>query len=196
MYFGKSVRLMYCWGRETAPLMFVWMQRRRKQLISIFLCCTTNLSTHNLFNKPSQMYNVDNSSIPLNPWPPKVASAEGRKRKTKKVWYYSSWHKGHITCSNAASQTIPPIVIYDDANLNLAWTEEEVPGTKYCLSQMGGSTPSSLKGGVLSTFRICCLCPPFVHVTGWAQNPLPPTGNALCNGAQYNYALYGTAHNS
>ena len=46
------------------------------------------LSAHDLLNKPSQIYNEDESGIPLNPRPPKVVSAKGRK--TKKVQYEDS----------------------------------------------------------------------------------------------------------
>jgi len=92
------------------------------------------LSAHDLLNKPSQIYNVDESGIPLNPRPPKVVSAKGRK--TKKVQYRSSGRKGQITivdCANTAGQIIPPMVIYDAA----AWTKEDVPDTKYGLSSNG-----------------------------------------------------------
>ena len=89
------------------------------------------LSTHDLLEKPSQIYNVDESGIPLKPRPSNVVSVKGRK--TKKVQYRSSGCKWQITivaCANAAGQTIPPMVIYDNVNLNPAWTKEEVPGTK------------------------------------------------------------------
>ena len=46
-------------------------------------------STHDLLEKPTQMYNVDESGIPLNPRPPKVISAKGRK--AKKVRYCLIW---------------------------------------------------------------------------------------------------------
>ena len=40
------------------------------------------LSTHDLLKKPSQIYNIDESSIPLNPRPSKVVSAKGRKTES------------------------------------------------------------------------------------------------------------------
>ena len=43
------------------------------------------LSTHDLLEKPSQIYNDDETGILLNPRPLKVISAKGRK--TKKVPY-------------------------------------------------------------------------------------------------------------
>ena len=96
------------------------------------------LSTHALLDKPSQIYNVDESGVPLNPRPPKVATT--RRRVTKKVCYRTSGRKGQITvvgCANASGQVIPPMIIYDAARLNPAWTRDEVPGTKYGLSPNG-----------------------------------------------------------
>ena len=96
------------------------------------------LSTHALLDKPSQIYNVDESGVPLNPRPPKVVTTRGRV--TKKVRYRTSGRKGQITvvgCANASGQVIPPMIIYDAARLNPAWTRDEVPGTKYGLSPNG-----------------------------------------------------------
>ena len=111
------------------------------------------LSTHGLLNKPSQIYNVDESGMPFNPRPPKVVTAKGRK--TKKVRYRSSGRKGQITivaCANAAGQTIPPMVIYDAAKLNPAWTKDEVPGTKYGLSSNGWINTDLFEGWLIEHF--------------------------------------------
>ena len=96
------------------------------------------LTRHNLLDKPSQIYNVDESGVPLNPHPPKVVTSKGRV--TKKVRYRTSGSKGQITvvgCANASGQVIPPMIIYDATILNPAWTKDKVPGTKYGLSSNG-----------------------------------------------------------
>ena len=96
------------------------------------------LTTHGLMDKPSQIYNVDESGVPLNPCPPKIVTTKGRV--TKKVRYRTSGRKGQVTvvgCANASGQAIPPMIIYDAASLNPAWTRDEVPGTKYGLSSNG-----------------------------------------------------------
>ena len=59
---------------------------------------------------------------------------------TKKVHYRTSGQNGRITVvgyTNASGQAIPPMIIYDAARLNPAWTNGEVPGTKYGLSSNG-----------------------------------------------------------
>ena len=58
----------------------------------------------------------------------------------KKVRYHCSGRKRQITivgCANAAGHAIPPMVIYNAAKLNPAWTKGEVVGTKYGLSANG-----------------------------------------------------------
>ena len=66
------------------------------------------LSTHNLLDKPAQIYNVDESGVPLNPHTPKVVSPKGREMK--KVCYRCSGCKGQITIveyANAVQHAIP-----------------------------------------------------------------------------------------
>ena len=61
------------------------------------------LSEHGLLDKPSQIYNVDETGVPLNPRPIKVITTRGRV--TKKVRYRTSCRKGQITvvgCANAS----------------------------------------------------------------------------------------------
>ena len=80
--------------------------------------------THDLLDKPAQIYNVDESGVPR---PPKIISA--KRRGTKKAPCHSSGCKGQITivaCANAAGKAFPPMAIYDAAKLNPAWTKDEV----------------------------------------------------------------------
>ena len=91
---------------------------------------------HSLVDKPSQIYNVDESGVPLDPKPPNIITKKG----SKKVRYRVSGRKGQVTivgCANAIGQAIPPMVIFDARNLNPAWTKGEFPGTKYGLSDKG-----------------------------------------------------------
>ena len=62
-----------------------------------------------------------------------------RKGK-KKVRYCASGNKSQITivgCVNAIYQAMPPFIIFDAKNLNMDWTENEVPGTTYGLGENG-----------------------------------------------------------
>ena len=106
------------------------------------------LKEHNLLHNPAQIYNVDESGMPLDPKAPNMVTQRGKK----KVRYRSSGRKGQITvvaCANAAGQAFPPMVIYDAKKLNHAWTANKVPGTKYGLSDKGWITTGLFEGWLL-----------------------------------------------
>ena len=97
------------------------------------------LDTNNLLGNPQQIYNVDESGIPLNFKTPNVVARKG----AKKVRYRHAGKKGQITivgCVNAAGQAIPPLVVFDAKKLNHTWTSGEFPGTQYGLSDSGWMT--------------------------------------------------------
>ena len=75
------------------------------------------MEENDLMDKPGQIYNVDESGMPLDHRPPRVLTTKGEK----KVRYHTSGNKSQITvigCINAAGQTIPPFVILDAQSLN------------------------------------------------------------------------------
>ena len=74
------------------------------------------LNTHNLTDHPAQMYNGDESGIPLDFKTANVVAETG----SKKVRYRQSSKKGQVTivaCANAVGQTIPPMIIFDAKKL-------------------------------------------------------------------------------
>ena len=76
------------------------------------------------------------SCVPLDHHSPHVLA---RKRQ-KKVRYCSTGNKSHITvvgCINAIGQALPPFIVFDTKNLDIQWTEGEVLGTTYGLSDSG-----------------------------------------------------------
>ena len=94
------------------------------------------LKENNLMSSPSCVYNVDETGMPLDPKAPKVVAPVGMK----KVRYQSPGRKGQITvvaCGNAAGQVLPPTIIFDAKKVKHAWTKDEIPGTKYGVSDKG-----------------------------------------------------------
>ena len=70
----------------------------------------TTLRENNSLNSPAQIYNIDETGIPLDLKTPNVVAKTG----TKKVRYRSTGRKGQITlvaCANAAGQVLPPTVL-------------------------------------------------------------------------------------
>lgn len=87
------------------------------------------LTDNNLKVHPEQIYNMDETGLPLNPRPPKVVALRGQK----KVRYQCPGSKSRITvlgCGNGTGQMIPPFVIFDAKHL---WTIGDVSGTRYGL---------------------------------------------------------------
>ena len=79
---------------------------------------------------------MDKSGVPLDHWSPYVLTKKGQK----KVRHVLFGNKAQITvvgCINAPGQAIPPFIVFDAKILNLQWTENEVPGTTYGLSDSG-----------------------------------------------------------
>ena len=88
------------------------------------------LDKHQLLDKPEHNYNVDET---LDHRAPRIIAKKGQK----KVRYATSGNKSQATvvgCINAVGQALPPFVIFDAKNLNMEWTEKEVLGTTYGLS--------------------------------------------------------------
>ena len=68
------------------------------------------LQEHNLMNCPGQIYNVDETGMPLDHRPPKVVGRKGKRKVRCRV----TGNKAQITvvaCVSASGQTIPPYVI-------------------------------------------------------------------------------------
>ena len=85
------------------------------------------LQKHDLMTNPAQIYNMDESGVPLDHHPPNVIT----KRGQKKVRYRVAGKKEQITvigCVNAIGQSIPLMVMFEDKYLNHQWTVGEVPG--------------------------------------------------------------------
>jgi len=93
------------------------------------------LTKNMLKDKPGQIYNCDESRMPLQHKIPKVVST----KSTKKVHQVSSGNKTQITvlgCATATGQGMPPMVVFTGKyfNHNIMLSRGEVPGTLYGMS--------------------------------------------------------------
>ena len=76
-------------------------------------------------NNLMQIYNVDESGMPLEHRPLRVLTKKGQR----KVRCRTSGNKSQVTvigCVSAAGQAMPPFVIFDAKSLNIEWTKGEV----------------------------------------------------------------------
>ena len=102
-----------------------------------FTMLKDTLTKNGLLDNPSQIYNVDETGMPLDHRPPKIVTVA---KRTKKERSRTSGNKSQITviaCVSAVGHVIPPFVIFDSKGLNYQWTKGEVVGTRYGLSTTG-----------------------------------------------------------
>ena len=93
------------------------------------------IKENGLHGKPGQMFNMDESGMPLDPESPKLVFKKGCRASS-----VSTGEKTQITvvaCASAAGFALPPMVIWDCQTLSPELTIGEVPGTIYGLSKKG-----------------------------------------------------------
>ena len=103
---------------------------------SYFGLLEKTLKDNDLLNRPSRIYNMDESRMPLDHKQLKRVAKKGMK----KVHGPSSGDKSQITlvaCANAAGSVLPPMLIFKGERLNHEWTKGEVPNTLYGMSENG-----------------------------------------------------------
>lgn len=120
--------------------------RRGDATAHVRMDCTNSAALENYFNllekylekvgSPAQIYNMDESGVPLDPRPPNIVTKRGQKR----VRYRVSGKKEQIAvigCVKAIGNSIPPMIIFEGKYLNHLWTHHEIPGTYYNMSGKG-----------------------------------------------------------
>ena len=94
------------------------------------------LISNDLLDKPCQIFNCDETGMPLSPHPPHVIAPKGAKHPAA----VTSGDRSQITvlaCCSAGGYVIPPFVIFGRKTLKPEMTSGEVPGTMYRLSASG-----------------------------------------------------------
>lgn len=135
-----------------APLSFTRVVGSDPAIISKYfdlLECT--LMDNGRHDKPSQIFNLDEMSIPLDPCPPRVVNQRGMKNPL----VVGSGDKSQIailSCCSAAGYALPPLVILDRLQLTPELTKGEVLGSVDGLSKKGWIDGSLLRHGSLVTF--------------------------------------------
>ena len=87
------------------------------------------LDDNELRGKPGQIFNINESGMPLDPKSPKVVCGRGSKAVA-----VGSGNKSQVTivaCISAAGLCMPPMVIWDSKNTSHRTLHGEVPGTIY-----------------------------------------------------------------
>ena len=130
----RQPHLSLCHGDSTAHICMDSMNRESME--AYFNLLEDTLKEPDLMNRPAQIYNMDESGMPLDARPPNVVA----KRGQKKVRYQQPGKKEQISVigyPNAVGQSIPLMVIFEGKYLNLQWTVGEVPGAYYGMGDKG-----------------------------------------------------------
>ena len=87
-------------------------------------------------DNPECIFNMDETGMPLCPRPPKVIARKGQK----KVRYRTSGQKSQVTVlasGSATGQVIPPFIIFSGKQVSPLWTQSEVNGSRFAVSDNG-----------------------------------------------------------
>ena len=125
-----SLRVSECVSRARA------MGTNKVALEKYFNLLYQTLSEENLQECPCQIFNLDETGMPLDPPPPKVVAKKGQKHPTS----LTSGKKSQVTvlaCVSAGGYCMPPLVIFKSQTLQDGMDVGEVPGTMYGLSESG-----------------------------------------------------------
>lgn len=123
----------------------------KENLTNYFDLLNGCIEENGLQNHPECIYNMDESGLPLDPKPPKVIALKGQR----KVRYRCSGNKSQITvlgCCSATGQALPPFIIFQGKQLNYQWTREEIPGTRYGVSDSGWTDRDLFRGWLMDHF--------------------------------------------
>ena len=148
-FMQRQPHLSYRKGDPTAN---VRMNCLTKQVMSDYFDLLKEvLTTNQLLDSPSRIYNVDETGITLDGHAPRVVD----KRGQKKVRYRTAGNKNQVTviaCVNASGQCILLFVIFDAKRLNMEWRKDEVVGTSYGLNTKGWVDSELFRGWLSEHF--------------------------------------------
>ena len=123
--------------RQAEPLSYARAAANNPKVIEkYFELLTETIEVNGLTQRPGQIFNCDETGMPLVHKPPKVVSHVQQRHP----YAVTSGDKSQITvlvCASASGYTIPPMVVFDRKHLQVEMTAGEVPGTFYGLSDSG-----------------------------------------------------------
>ena len=123
--------------RKSEPLSHICSMATQPEILEgYFQELECALISNDIYNKPSQIFNMDESGFPLDPHSPFVLCKRGECHPA----FITSGGKTQITvlaCCNAAGYSIPPFVIFQGQIMKQDLTIGEVPGTMYGMSVSG-----------------------------------------------------------
>ena len=133
-FLGRNPQLSPRSGDATANIQMDSLSKHN--LDHYFGLLKTEFDKYDFHAHPEAIYNMDETGIPLEPRPPKVIA----RKDQNKVQYRTSGTKSQITvigCGSVTGQSLLPFIIFTAKQINPRWRTDEVPGTRYAVSDNG-----------------------------------------------------------
>lgn len=100
------------------------------------------MNKYDLGDKPSHIYNLDESGFSSDPSRVKVVSKKGEKVH-RNIQGSGKENTTVLACVNASGKVLPPLIIFQGSNLWSSWKgTKDLPGTYYAVSEKGWMTTS------------------------------------------------------
>lgn len=107
----------------------------RKEVDDYFNLLETTLEENSLFDKPANVFNIDETGLQLNSRPGEVLAKKG----SKAVSTVTSTERGEtitlVACCNAEGNFLPPAIIMKGKNKKKEWEDDLPPGSVLFMSQ-------------------------------------------------------------
>ena len=144
--------------RTADPLSYIRAMCTSEEILDTYFdMLEANLTDNSLLGKPAQIFNIDETGMPLDPKPFSVIALVGCKH----VSCMRSGDKTQITvvaCCSASGSVIPPLVVFDRKFLKPEYTYGEVSDTAYAHSESGWITAKKFDDWFHNHFL--CYAPP------------------------------------
>ena len=123
--------------RHAEPLSYARAAVNNPSIINkYFDLLEETIHLNGLTKRPGQIFNCDETGMPLSQKSPKVVAQVGQKHP----YSVTCGDKSQMTilaCASASGYNIPPMVVFDRKHIQADMTANEVPGTFYGLSKTG-----------------------------------------------------------
>ena len=123
--------------RQAEPLSYARAAANNPNVIKkYFELLAETIEANGLTQRPGQIFNCDETGMPLVHKPPRVVAHTNQKHP----YAVTSGDTSQITvlaCASASGYTIPPMVVFDRKQLQAEMSVGEIPGTFYGLSENG-----------------------------------------------------------
>jgi hypothetical protein len=123
--------------KSAVPLSMARAKATDVEVIERYFCMLEECMRHyDIMDKPSRMYNCDETGLPLNPPCHKVVSQVGSKNPPR-VNGNSKQQITVLACTSATGTALPPMIVMKKRPITEQLAAGEVPGTMYAFSDTG-----------------------------------------------------------